>query len=391
MTTAYFDCFNGAAGDMTVASLIHAGADAESLRQQLAALPVKGYELTIEPITKQGFAATRFRVALDETAHQPHRHLKHIVEILDGSKLTPSVIDKAKRIFTRLAEAEAKVHGTSIEKVHFHEVGAVDAILDVTGAVIALESLGVDRIVVSPIPVGSGTVACDHGIMPVPAPATAELLRGVPIAPTEETGELTTPTGAAILTTLADAFGPMPDMRIERIGYGAGTRAGRTRPNVLRVMVGAAAAAGESDEVAVLETNLDDATPEVIAHAMDRLLAAGALDVYTLPIQMKKGRAGTMLCVLCDTARAGEFESLLFVETPTFGVRRTTMRRAKLSRRQETVDTEYGTIRIKVGTREGVTTAAPEYEDCRAAAQAHHVALRTVMTAAQHAWQLRSR
>jgi len=391
MTTAYFDCFNGAAGDMTVASLIHAGADADSLRSQLAALPVTGYELTIEPITKQGFAATRFHVALDKTAKQPHRHLKHIVEILDGSKLSASVIDKAKRIFTRLAEAEAKVHGTSIEKVHFHEVGAVDAILDVTGAVIALESLGVDRIVVSPIPVGSGTVTCDHGIMPVPAPATAELLRGVPIAPTEETGELTTPTGAAILTTLADAFGPMPDMRIERIGYGAGTRDGRTRPNVLRVMVGSAAAAGETDEVAVLETNLDDATPEVIAHAMDRLLEAGALDVYALPIQMKKGRGGTMLCVLCDTARAGEFESLLFVETPTFGVRRTTMRRAKLGRRLETVETEYGTIRIKVGTREGVTTSAPEFEDCRAAAQAHHVALRTVMTAAQHAWQLRSR
>lgn len=391
MTTAYFDCFNGAAGDMTVASLIHAGADAESLRQQLTALPVTGYELTIESVTKQGFAATRFHVALDETAHQPHRHLKHIVEILDGSKLSSSVIHKAKRIFTRLAEAEAKVHGTSIEKVHFHEVGAVDAILDVTGAVLALESLGVDRIVASPIPVGSGTVTCDHGIMPVPAPATAELLRGVPIAPTEETGELTTPTGAAILTTLADAFGPMPDMRIERIGYGAGTRDGRTRPNVLRVMLGSTAAAGETDEVAVLETNLDDATPEVIAHAMDRLFEAGALDVYTLPIQMKKGRGGTMLCVLCDTERAGELESLLFVETPTFGVRRTTMRRAKLSRRLETIETEYGTIRIKVGTREGVTTSAPEYEDCRAAAQAHHVALRTVMTAAQHAWQLRSR
>jgi len=386
MTTAYFDCFNGAAGDMILASLIHAGADADALRRQLAALPIGGYTLAVETINKQGFAATRFRIDQDETAAQPHRHLKDIVDILDGADLPGPVIDKAKQIFTRLAEAEAKVHGTTIDAVHFHEVGAIDAILDITGTVIALDQLGVDRVVVSPIPVGSGTVRCDHGVMPVPAPATAELLRGVPIAETEETGELTTPTGAAVLTTLADAFGPVPDMRIDAIGYGAGTRDGRTRPNVLRVMLGTTSDAAESDRITVLETNLDDETPEVIAHATGRLLAAGALDVYTLPIQMKKGRPGTLLTVLVEPGQAGELEAVLFAETSTFGVRRATMWRSKLRRRHETVRTRFGAIRVKVGTREGVTTATPEYEDCRAAAEAHGVALRVVMDAARRAW-----
>jgi len=389
MTMAYFDCFNGAAGDMIVASLIDAGADADALRERLAALPVDGYTLTVEKVSKQGFAATRFSVQLDATAKQPHRHLRDIVAILDDADLPPAVVDRAKLIFTRLARAEAKVHGTSVDKVHFHEVGAVDAIIDVTGAALALDMLGVDRVICSPIPVGSGTVRCDHGIMPVPAPATAELLIGVPIAKSAEPGELTTPTGAAVLTTLVESFGPMPTMNLRTTGYGAGTRDGQTRPNVLRVMLGEPSDAGETDEVVVLETNLDDTSPEIVAFAMSRLLAAGALDVYTLPIQMKKGRAGLLLTVLCEPARANEFESVVFAETPTFGVRRTTMRRSKLRRRHETVQTPFGSIRMKIGERDGAQTVSPEFEDCRAAAETNGVPLRVVMTAAHKAWATR--
>ncbi len=386
MTTAYFDCFSGAAGDMIVGALVDAGADTAALRERLAALPVSGYALSFEKVTKQGFAATRFIVDLDKSETQPHRHLKTITAILDESGLPEGVTAKAKAIFTRLAEAEAKVHGTSVEKVHFHEVGAVDAIVDVTACVIALDLLGVDRVVCSEIPVGSGTVHCDHGVMPVPAPATAELLRGVPLAACEERGELTTPTGAAILTTLAQSFGPMPAMTIAAIGFGAGSRDSQTRPNVLRVMLGESTGEAESDEIVALETNLDDVTPEIVGFAMERLWAAGALDVYTQPILMKKGRSGWLLTVLCAPCRAGEIERVIFAETPTFGVRRSTMRRSKLRRRHENVETPFGTIRMKIGERAGVVTAAPEYEDCRAAALPAGIPLREVMMAARVAW-----
>jgi uncharacterized protein (TIGR00299 family) protein len=386
MTTAYFDCFSGAAGDMIVGALVDAGADATVLQERLTALPVAGYHLSFEKIAKQGFASTKFVVDLDQTEKQPHRHLKHIVQILDESSLSESVKDKTKAIFTRLAEAEAKVHGSTIEKVHFHEVGAVDAIVDVTGAVIALELLGVDRVLCSEVPVGSGTVKCDHGIMPVPAPATAELLRGVPIAACEEPGELTTPTGAAILTALSESFGPMPAMTINAIGFGAGTRDGKTRPNVLRVMLGESAEIGEVDEIVSLEANLDDMTPEVLSFALDRLLAGGALDVYTQPILMKKGRSAWLLTVLAEPAQVAALERIMFAETTTFGVRRSVMRRSKLSRRQESVETPYGAIRMKIGERGDVVTVAPEYEDCRAAAEAVGASLQDVMASARIAW-----
>lgn len=389
MTIAYFDCFSGASGDMIVGALVDAGADAAALQQRLAALPVTGYRLSFEKITKQGFAGTRFVVDLDESEKQPHRHLKHIIQILDDSSLSDCVKDKTKAIFTRLAEAEASVHGTTVEKVHFHEVGAVDAIVDVAGAVIALDLLGVDRVLCSELPVGSGTVKCDHGIMPVPAPATAELLRGVPIAASDEPGELTTPTGASILTTLSESFGPMPAMTIHAIGVGAGTRDGHTRPNVLRVMLGASVEVGEVDEIVALEANLDDVTPEVMSFAMDRLLAGGALDVYTQPILMKKGRSGWLLTVLSKPSQVADLERIMFAETPTFGVRRSTMRRSKLNRRHESVATPFGAIRMKIGERGDIVTVAPEYEDCRAAAEASGTPLRDVMAAARQAWSQR--
>ncbi len=390
MSIAYFDCFNGAAGDMIVGSLLNAGVDADKLRGGLSTLGLSGYALSIHRIDKQGFSATRFEVRLDPKVSQPHRHLKDIVTILDRSALPDSVKARGKSVFERLAQAEAKVHGCAVEKVHFHEVGAVDAIVDVVGTVLALDLLGVSEVICSPLPVGSGTVTCDHGIMPVPAPATAELLKGVPLASSEEPGELTTPTGAAILTTLAGRFGPLPPMTLKSVGYGAGTREGLTRPNVLRVLVGEPTYPGDADEIIVLETNLDDASPQLIAHGMERLLVEGALEVYAVPIQMKKSRTGVLLTVLCDPARVSVMEGVLFRETTTFGIRRHAATRTKLRRRHETVSTPYGNVRMKVGTADGVVTASPEFEDCKTAAQTHQVAVREVMAAANAAWASRT-
>ncbi len=386
MTVAYFDCFSGAAGDMIVASLIDAGADESALREGLSSLAVGGYTLKIQKIRKQGFAATRFLVELDSTTPQPHRHLADVVEIIRSGKFPDGVRENSIRVFERLAQAEAQVHGTSVDKVHFHEVGAVDAIVDVVGAVLALQTLGVERVVCSPVPVGSGTVKCAHGVMPIPAPATAVLLKGVPLAASEETGELITPTGAAVLTTLADEFGPLPAMSVSAIGYGAGTRDGASVPNLLRVFVGAASDSDDADSVAVLETNIDDASGEIVGYTIERLLEMGALDAYAVPIQMKKTRPGFVLTVICETAKIPLMEGILFRETPTFGIRRRTVQRTKLTRRFETVDTAFGPIRIKIGEREGAITASPEYEDCKAAAVKHDAALREVIAAARAAW-----
>ncbi len=397
MTIAYFDCFSGAGGDMIVASLLDAGANEGILREGLGALSVDGYSLSIEKITKQGFAATKFNVQLDKQLKQPHRHLHNIVDILGASRISDSVKEKATRVFTKLAEAEAAVHGCSIEKVHFHEVGAVDAIVDVVGAVLALEQLDVTKIVCSAIPTGSGTVKCDHGIMPIPAPATAELLKGIPIAECDETGELITPTAAAILTTLAESFGPMPQMKTEKIGYGAGTRDGQSRPNVLRVMIGESISqenvgstnenGANQDSAVLLETNVDDCSPEIVGYCMERLLESGALDVYAQPIQMKKTRPGLLLSVLCKDEQVGEMERILFAETSTLGIRRRNVQRTVMQRRIESVSTPYGEIRMKVGCFEDIETVNPEYEDCKKAALEHKVPLRVVMEAARTAYQ----
>jgi len=390
MRLAYFDCFSGAAGDMIVGALLDAGLDSTRLREQLDRLQVKGFQLAVEKASKQGIAATRFRVELDPAAKPPHRHLKHVVEIIRAAKLSQPVTDRAIAVFSRLAEAEATVHGTTIEKVHFHEVGAIDAIVDVVGACLCLEELGVERVLCSPIPTGSGTVTCEHGVLPVPAPATALLLKGVPLATCEEIGELTTPTGAAILTTIAAMFGPPPAMTISAIGYGAGTRDNKTRPNVLRVMIGESDdSSPPQDEIVVLETNLDDATPQVVGFCIERLLAAGALDAFALPIQMKKGRPGVLLTVLAEASQARTMERILFAETPTLGVRRKTVRRTTLPRRHETVMTVFGDIRMKVGEFDGLVTATPEFEDCKTAALQSGAALREVIAAATSAWRNR--
>ena len=385
---AYFDCFSGASGDMILGALLDAGLSLDDLRADLEGLAVEGYQLNATRIKKQGFAATQVDVQLDQDVSQAHRHLHDILELIDKSRLDTNVKAQATRIFRRLGEAEAKVHDTSIEKVHFHEVGAVDAIVDIVGTCIGLAHLNIDRVVCSPIPTGGGTVTCAHGVLPVPAPATAALLEGVPLASCDEQAELITPTGAAILTTLAESFGPIPPMVWGRAGYGAGSRDGITRPNLLRVVLGESLSSESADCVTVLEANLDDAPAEWIGFAVERLLAAGALDAYCVPITMKKSRPGVLLTVLCEPGRVAEMEGIVFAETTTLGIRRYTAQRSTLQRRFETVETAYGPVVMKIASRGGEdVTVAPEYEDCRRAAEAHGVALRKVMAAAEHAWR----
>ena len=392
MRIAYFDCFSGASGDMILGACLDAGVDLDILRHDLAGLGIEGYTIGARGIRKQGFAATLFEVRIDPGTEKPQRHLKDIREIIDTGGLPERVRDWALAIFTRLAEAEAAAHSTTIDKVHFHEVGAVDAIVDIVGTCIALDRLSIERVCCSPIPTGSGTARCRHGVIPVPAPATAALLKGVPLAECDEPGELTTPTGAAILTTLAEAFGPLPAMVIERIGVGAGQRDGKNRPNILRLLTGEVADAAESDEIIVLEANVDDVSGEVIGYVQDRLFDAGALDVYTTPIYMKKNRPAAKLTVLAPPALAETMENILFAETTTFGIRGHRARRRKLSRVAETVQTDAGPIRIKVGRRGGqVVTASPEFEDCRQVAQRTGTPLREVMDRALQTWRAASR
>jgi hypothetical protein len=381
MRTAYFDCFAGAGGDMIVGALLDAGADLEAVRTQLSRLPVEGVRLSCEKVRRGSIGGVKFQV--EAPPEQPHRHLSQILAMIDAAGLPPRAAGRAKRIFQRLGEAEANVHRIDIEKVHFHEVGAVDSIMDIVGACAALEVLDVEEVLCSALPTGSGTVRTAHGVLPVPAPATAELLKGAAIAAVELAGEALTPTAAAVLTTLARAYGPPPAMAVSAVGYGAGSREGKGVPNLLRVFIGETSAAGDLDTAVELSCNLDDCSGQVLGAAMEELFSAGCLDAWAAPIFMKKSRPAYLLCVLCEPANADRMEQILFRQTTTLGVRRRDCRRTKLIRRFETVETPYGPIRVKVGRR-GQTdlSAAPEYEDCLAAARAHHVSLREVIQAA---------
>ena len=389
MRHAHFDCFSGAAGDMILGALIDAGCPLKTMQQTVAKLSLEGVRLTAVKVKRHGLAATQARVQVKPNAQNTQRHLPKILRIIDAAKLKPWVRDNARAIFQRLGEAEAAAHGTDVAKIHFHEVGAADAIVDIVGACAGLAALGVERITCSPIPTGSGTVTCAHGVLPVPAPATAHLLTGCPIAPSDEVGELTTPTGAAILTTLADGFGLLPEMTIAAVGYGAGTRKGQTLPNLLRLFVGETTSAddAEYDTVVILEAHVDDAPGQSLGYACEQLLEAGALDAYITPIIMKKGRPGQLLTVLCRLPDAAALETLIFGETSTFGVRHHEARRTKLARRHVTVETRFGPIRVKLGKRGGkIVQAWPEYEDCAAAARKAGVPLQDVQQDALRAW-----
>ena len=372
---------------MTLGALVDAGVPLEQVQDAIDSLGLTACRLQSEQVKRNGFRATKINVQ-----HEPehaHRHLHHILRLIDGSRLSPRQQELASRIFTRLAEAEAHVHGTTVEKVHFHEVGAVDSIADIVGAAVAWDLLDVQRIACSPIPTGSGFVQIAHGRVSIPAPATAELLKGIPLAESQVEGELTTPTGAAIAATLAHQFGPLPSMTVETIGYGAGQRDWTQQSNILRLLVGHADQAQatdgsvEQDQVWVLETNLDDVGGEVIGHCCQLLMDAGALDVYSTAIQMKKNRPGVTLTVLCDTASRHALEGILFRETTTIGIRRWLADRHKLRREVRTVATPWGDVAGKlVQLPDGRSRFWPEYEACRQLAAAHGVALLDVYRAA---------
>jgi hypothetical protein len=381
----YFDCASGAAGDMLLGAAVDLGLPLERLRDELARLPVQGYRLETERVSRSGLAATKVHVRLDGE-DKTHRHLRHVLEIIDGSTLDTAVKEKAAALFRRLADAEAAVHGTSPEKVHFHEVGALDSIVDVVGGVIALRSLGAERFVSSPLNLGTGTVTMSHGTFPVPPPATARLVTGVPVYGDGE-GELVTPTGALLVTGHATEYGPLPAMRIEASGHGAGSRDTRGRPNVLRLIVGQEDARAEG-RVLVLETEVDDAAPQLLGPLLEQLLAAGALDAFFTPVQMKKGRPGVLVTVLAPPDRREAIEELLFRETTTLGVRRQEWLRTELERETATVATPYGPVRVKVGRRGTVVyNAWPEFEDCQRLAAEAGVPVKEVLAAALAAWR----
>lgn len=392
MRVAHFDCFSGISGDMTLGALIDAGVEADAVCAGIASLGLP-VTVAVEKVRKGGFAATSVRIEAPE--EHTHRFLPDIEAILQRGSLTPVQRDLALRIFRRLAEAEAAAHGMPLEKVHFHEVGALDSIADIAGAAIALDLLDVERFTSGPVPTGTGMVRCAHGLMPVPAPGTAALLRGVPLRPSSIKAELTTPTGAAILTTIVDEWVEQPVLTIERIGHGAGRREFVEQPNLLRVFVGTAAEAHgtqpvgfESDQVWVLETNLDDLPAEVIGYCYDLLLAAGALDVYAIPIFMKKNRPGVLLSVLAPAEKVGAVEAILFRETTTLGVRRYPVSRHKLHRRPHSVETPWGPVHGKLGWQEGRPPVfAPEYEDCARLARQHGIPLREIYARAQQAYE----
>ncbi len=385
----YFDCFSGISGDMTLGALVDAGFDLALLRSGLEGLQIPSWTISAEKVWKNGMSATFVRVTAEDQTK--HRSLSAILEMFDASQLSNSVRKNAAAIFHRLGEAEASVHDVPLEKIHFHEVGAVDAIVDIVGACIGWEALGIQKFACSPLNVGGGTAEMAHGILPVPAPATATLLQGKPTYSNGVQRELVTPTGAAIVATLCDTFGPQPAMNVSAIGYGAGSADLEGQPNVLRIMIGEAAekvVPGFDEEISVIEANLDDMNPQIYGYFQEKALAAGALDVYTTPVQMKKNRPGTLLTLLCKPQDANALMSLIFAETTTFGARTYSAQRRTLPRESVNVHTQYGDVRIKLSRINGhIQHVAPEFEDCRKLAVEKNVPLQRVISDALRAYE----
>jgi len=391
---AYLDCSSGISGDMLLAALLDAGLERDLLFNELRKLPLAGYEFRCARVLRGSLTGTQ--VEIDVPQPQPERHLGEIRQLLEGSALTEAVRTQALKMFERLAEVEGKLHGKPAAEIHFHEVGAVDAILDIVGACVGLELLEIDELSCSPLNVGGGQVETAHGTLPVPAPATAELLKGAPIYSSGVEGELVTPTGAVIVATLASSFGPMPPIKVARIGYGAGSRDYSGHPNIARLFVGERAEVSDSEPrvtnpanvVTVIEANVDDMSPQLYGYLVERALDAGALDITCSSIQMKKNRPGLEISVLCVPERAEGLAQLLFEETTTIGLRIHEAGRLVLDREVVKVETPYGTVRVKIAKRAGkVINVSPEYEDCQRLAAEKSVPLKQVILAAQLASQ----
>jgi uncharacterized protein (TIGR00299 family) protein len=404
MKIAYLDLFCGLSGDITLGALVDAGLPLADLKRGLAKLPLKGYSISSRRVMKHAVSATKVDVTIAGQRQQPHSHehdhhhdhdhghshtpLKQILSLIKKSGLPAAVKESASDCFLRLGKVEGAIHGVDPMKVSFHEVGAVDSIVDIVGACLGFHLLGIEELYCSPVPVAHGEIRTRHGLLPNPGPAAMGLLKGFPMVPVDLTHEILTPTGAALLATFVKDPGRFPDMTLTAIGWGAGEWDLPQRANVSRILLGEKAPAEESDAVFLIETNLDNAPGELVGYLFEKLLAAGALDVYTTPIQMKKSRPGVKISVLAAPSKRTAVEEMLLRETPTFGVRRTMMERSKLDRSDVRVSTRYGEIRLKVGTLDGETLkASPEYEDCKAAAEKHGVPLSRVADAARDAWK----
>jgi uncharacterized protein (TIGR00299 family) protein len=401
----YFDCFAGAAGDMILGALLDAGLPFDELKRALGSLAVEGWEVSLDRVVKTGVTAAKFRVhehAHAQTSasggHHKHFHLKHIFAAIDRSALSDAGKAKAIKLFTRLGEAEASIHGTTMEKVHLHEVGALDSIIDIVGCVFALEWFKADRIVVSPINVGGGMVKVAHGVFPVPAPATVALLKDAPVYSSGIESELLTPTGALILTEYATGFGPVPPMKIDRVGYGAGDRELKDTPNVVRVLVGESSVPSVSEapspkpqapahRVVVLECEIDDMNPQIFGPLMDTLYAAGALEVFYSAVQMKKNRPGTLMTIVASPERREAMTEIVFRESTTIGVRYQELSRECLDREMVAVETPLGAVRFKVARRNGrVFNAQPEFDDLAKLSQQRGIPIKDVQALALKAW-----
>jgi len=384
MRICYLDAFSGISGDMLVGALADAGADSSAIVNALQSV-ASGAAISFEKVKRCGIAASKFRVTAEE--NPKHRHLSGILKMIDGASLPGRVKQNASAVFQRLGEAEAAVHQMPIEKVHFHEVGALDSIADIVGACLGFELLGVETIFCSPLNLGSGTVKGEHGVMPVPAPATAALVAGKPVYSRGPAVELTTPTGAAVAVTLAKDFGAMPSMKIASIGYGAGDRDFSEHANVLRIFVGEPSGAAEAVSVVVIEANIDDSSPQVLGYTVERLLEAGALDATLEPLEMKKGRPGSLLRVISTPEQRTILADIIFHETSTLGVRLYTAERIVQARHSVEVETPHGKVRMKVSDH----SFAPEYEDCRTLARATGAALKDIIAEANFAYLKNSR
>ncbi|HYT49490.1 MAG TPA: nickel pincer cofactor biosynthesis protein LarC [Pyrinomonadaceae bacterium] len=386
MKTLYFDCFAGASGDMILGALVGAGVDSHALIEQLQLLGVGGWQIDFERVDRSGISSTYAKV---QAAHEhAHRHLSDILKIIYESRLNDRVKDRTARIFSRLAEAEAHVHNVPVEKIHFHEVGALDAIIDVCGAAICFDLLGIDNFICSPLRVGFGMARMAHGTFPIPPPAVAELLKGKPIYAGDIEGEFVTPTGAAIITTVCDRFEALPSMQIHATGYGAGTRNPKGFPNALRLLVGETedARSGPDESLLMIETNIDDMSPQIFGHVMDRAFDLGALDCYLTQTQMKKNRPGILISILCRPTDREKLLEMLFSETTTIGARSYEVTRRALARETVRVETAFGPIDVKVAYSNGNVKAMPEFEQCRAAAEKAGVAVREVQESAVTAY-----
>jgi len=386
MKTLYFDCFAGASGDMILGALVGAGVDSHALIEQLQLLGVGGWQIDFERVDRSGISSTYAKV---QAAHEhAHRHLSDILKIIYESRLNDRVKDRTARIFSRLAEAEAHVHNVPVEKIHFHEVGALDAIIDVCGAAICFDLLGIDNFICSPLRVGFGMARMAHGTFPIPPPAVAELLKGKPIYAGDIEGEFVTPTGAAIITTVCDRFEALPSMQIHATGYGAGTRNPKAFPNALRVLVGETenVSGGLDESLLMIETNIDDMSPQLFGHVMDRAFDLGALDCYLTQTQMKKNRPGILISILCRPTDREKLLEMLFSETTTIGARSYEVTRRALARETVRVETAFGPIDVKVAYSNGNVKAMAEFEQCRAAAEKAGVAVREVQESAVTAY-----